>query len=120
MTHHHQQPDTALTRKTIVVDCEVYHLYSYNKMIIIDDIDHFYLVDLETQLGHTVLSEFNWIQCMWMGIYTRLNIAKSDLTHPVWSIVNKHLSVNKTTSAQLFILFFTLDNILDNTTTPVK
>ena len=40
-----------LARKTDSVNCDLCHLYSLQKLITLDDIDNFYLVNLETRLS---------------------------------------------------------------------
>ena len=79
-------------RKIRVVNCEAFHLYSLQQLIVPEDIYVFHLVDLLTCLGHTYHSKLDWIQSTCLDIYTSLNGAKSDPTHPVWSIVNKRLT----------------------------
>ena len=73
----------------LLINREVCHLYSLQQMIALDDMDTFYPVNLATCLGHKDHYKSDWIQRTQLGISTSLNRAKSDLTHPVWSIVNK-------------------------------
>ena len=50
-------PDNTLPRKTIVVNCEVYHLYSLQKMIVLNNTNKLYPLTLVTRLGHTDYSK---------------------------------------------------------------
>lgn len=49
------------SRKTHVINQEVYHLYSLQQLIVPEDIYAFYPVDLLTYLGHIDHSNLYWI-----------------------------------------------------------
>ena len=85
-------------------------------MIVLEKINKFCLVNLITHLGHTYHSKSYCIQFTPLAIYISLNRAKNDLTHPIWSIVNKRF-IRKCTWTEVYC---TLDNVLDQTTLPVK
>ena len=77
-------------RRTIVVDQKGCHLYSLKQMIVFNNIDAFYPVDLDTRLSHTAyfksfLDPMHTNCCLFQLEF--LNRTKSDLTYPIWSIV---------------------------------
>ena len=87
-------------------------------MIVLDNINTFFPVDLATNLGHTDPSKSDCIQLTWLAIYSSLNRVKSDLTHPNWSIVNKHF-IHKCIYF-CTVIYYTLENVLSQATLPVK
>ena len=72
-----------------VVNQEVFHLYSLQHLIEEDFANVYFPVDLFTRLGHQYYTKLDWIQITRHHIYSSLNAAKKDRTHPVWSAVNE-------------------------------
>ena len=71
-------PENSLPRKYIVVNNEVWHLYSLQQMNVLDKIDTFYLVNLATHIGPTDDSKSDWIQHTQLAVYASLNRSKND------------------------------------------
>ena len=78
-----------LARKTDSVNCDVCHLYSLQKMITLDNIDHFYPVNIETRLSQNLYSKSCWIQCTELAIYYSLNRSKRNSQHSIWSTITR-------------------------------
>ena len=83
------KPTNVYPKKNCLINCEVGHLYILQQLIVPEYIYKFYPVDLLINLGHTDHSKLDWIKSTCLDIYVSLNEAKSDSTHPVWSVVNK-------------------------------
>ena len=82
------KPVNGYLRKIRNVNRKLYHLYSFQHLIVPNDIYAFYPVYLLTCLGHPYHTKLEWIQRTRLCIYASLDEAKSDPSHPVWSVVN--------------------------------
>ena len=91
---HQQQPPeipppvNIISRATHELNREVYHLYSFQNLIMLEDVPYFFPVDLLTCLGYPDHTKIGWIHSNRLPIYTSMDEAKHDQTHPVWSVVN--------------------------------
>ena len=81
-------PANSISRTTHELNREVYHLYSFQHLIMLEDVPFFYLVDLLTCFGHPDHTKISWIHSTCLCIYESLDKAKHDHSHPVWSVVN--------------------------------
>ena len=88
-------PANSISRATRELNCEVYHLYSFQHLIMPEDVPYFYPVDLLTCLGHPDHTKIRWIQRTCLCIYESLDEAKHDHTLPVWSAVNTRFQCKK-------------------------
>ena len=88
------KPENAYPRKTLVVNREVCHLYSLQRLIVSDFIYIFYPVDLLTRLGHQYYTKLDWIQRTCHHIYVALNDQKEIPPILFGPLSTKYLSIN--------------------------
>ena len=88
-------PANSISRATRELNRKVYHLYSFQHLIMLEDVPFFYPVDLLTCLGHPDYTKIKWIHRTRLCIYASLDEAKQDYTHPVWSVVNTRFQCNR-------------------------
>ena len=82
------KPVNGYSRKTRYVNCKVCQIYSFQHLIVLDNIHSFYPVDLLTRLCHPDHTKIRWVQSTCLCIYASLDEAKNDPSYPVWSVVN--------------------------------
>jgi len=112
-------PANSISRATRELNREVYHLYSFQHLIMLEDVPYFYPVDLLTCLGHPDHTKISWIHSNRICIYESLDEAKHDHTHPVWSAVNTRFQCKKPYCWSTAIACF-WNNFLANISLPVR
>ena len=78
-----------LAKKTDIVNCEVNHLYSLQKIIAPADINTLYPVNLATRLLQVLSSKSCWIQKIQLAIYNSLNRYKKYSTYLIQSTITR-------------------------------
>ena len=78
-----------LSQNTVNVHREVNHLYSFQNIIDLADIDTLYPVNLATRLHQDISSQSCWIQHTQVTINNSLNRDNKESKHPIWSAITR-------------------------------